>query len=468
MVYIKDGLLRPVSVFRHIVVLLLLNHLRGGQSQETGPPQLVVAMLGDDIILPCQLEPPMNAVSMTMEWGRRDLEPRFVLVWHDGQELLTDQNKAYKGRASVSINNLTLGDFSLRLSSVKISDSGTYRCYFPKLNKEYLVELLVGAASSPAISLAGIHKATSGVMLDCRSEGWYPEPEVLWLDGEGNLLSAGPPETVRGPDDLYTVSSRVTVEKRPSNRFTCRVQQKNINQTRETHIYVPEDFFVSPSSCSASVAMSVLFGLMFVLTVVLFVWKWRQNKIEIKKQLKNENKEEEKTTGFNKATEQQGLIKAKVSREQLMEENKKIKEELQKKDKDMTQVIDTLTELGQELKKQKKQLHDQKEKAEKQAKENEEKVNSVEKEVSEKEGDKIAIKAQGYLKLKEIITKNKWNLEDRKKELKQLEMITERLMKRTYDDFKRITENLKEGQHTKPHGANKETTGQDRGHLEET
>ena len=115
-----------------------------GQSEETGPPQLVVAMLGDDIILPCQLEPPKNAVSMTMEWGRHDLEPRFVLVWHDGQELLTDQNKAYKGRASVSINNLTLGDFSLRLSSVKISDNGKYRCYFPKLNKKYFVELIVG------------------------------------------------------------------------------------------------------------------------------------------------------------------------------------------------------------------------------------------------------------------------------------------------------------------------------------
>ncbi len=103
----------------------------------------------------------------------------------------------------------------------------------------------LGAVSSPGISLAGIHKASSGVMLDCRSEGWYPEPEVLWLDGEGNLLSAGPTETVRGPDDLYTVSSRVTVEKRHSNSFTCRVQQKNINQTRETHIHVPgrNDFY---------------------------------------------------------------------------------------------------------------------------------------------------------------------------------------------------------------------------------
>ena len=76
-------------------------------------------------------------------------------------------------------------------------------------------------------------------MLQCESKGWYPEPEVFWLDSEGNLLSAGPTETVRGPDDLYTVSSRVTVEKRHNNNFTCRVQQNNINQTRETHIIVP-------------------------------------------------------------------------------------------------------------------------------------------------------------------------------------------------------------------------------------
>ncbi|TDG99373.1 hypothetical protein EPR50_G00193660 [Perca flavescens] len=95
-----------------------------------------------------------------------------------------------------------------------------------------------GAVSLPVLSLAGIDEATRGVVLQCESKGWYPEPEVLWLDGEGNLLSAGPTETVRGPDDLYTVSSRVTVEKRPSNSFTCRVQQKNTNQTRETEIHV--------------------------------------------------------------------------------------------------------------------------------------------------------------------------------------------------------------------------------------
>ncbi|XP_051280957.1 butyrophilin subfamily 2 member A2-like [Dicentrarchus labrax] len=222
-------------------------------------------MVGGDIVLPCQLEPPVDAVSMTMELGRPDLEPRFVYVWHDGQELLTDQNQAYKGRVLLSNDRLKLGDLSLNLYKVTISDNGRYRCFIPKLNKEYFLELLVGSVSSPGINLSGIHKANSAVMLDCRSKGWYPEPEVVWLDGEGNLLSAGPTETVRGPDDLYTVSSRVTVEKRHSNNFTCRVQQKDINQTRETHIYVPENFFMATSNCAASIAFSVLFGFMFVL-----------------------------------------------------------------------------------------------------------------------------------------------------------------------------------------------------------
>ncbi|XP_030609926.1 selection and upkeep of intraepithelial T-cells protein 2-like [Archocentrus centrarchus] len=92
-------------------------------------------------------------------------------------------------------------------------------------------------------------------MLDFESAGWYPEPELLWLDGEGNLLPAGPTETLRGPDDLYTVSSRVTVEKRHSNNITCRVQQKNINQSRETHIHVPDDFF--GLTCSSAVPITV-------------------------------------------------------------------------------------------------------------------------------------------------------------------------------------------------------------------
>ncbi|XP_040887717.1 butyrophilin subfamily 3 member A3-like [Toxotes jaculatrix] len=384
------------SVFPHIVVFVVLTHSCGGQSQEAGSPQPVVVMVGNDAVLPCLLKAPMDAARMTMEWGRQDLKPRFVYVLHGGQELLTDQNKAYKGRASVAKDKLSEGDVSLHLPEVKISDNGTYRCYIPKLSTEYFVDLLVGAVSSPGVGFSGLDTGRGAVVLQCESTGWFPEPELLWLDSEGKLLSAGPTQTVRRPDDLYTVSSTVTVEQRHGNSFTCRVQQKNINQTRETRTHVPDDFFLPPPNCAASITSSVVLCLMLFIAVAFFVWKWRQNKINQASGGKREKEQTNvtKTTGFLKKLEKE------------LEEHKK-----------------TLTTAEKE--------------AERVAKKTEEKFHSVEK---EKDGDQTSKKAQGYLKLKGILTNITWDLNERKEEHQQLKLNTEILIQMTRDEMKRITE----------------------------
>uniref|UniRef100_A0A3Q2D795 Ig-like domain-containing protein n=1 Tax=Cyprinodon variegatus TaxID=28743 RepID=A0A3Q2D795_CYPVA len=199
----------------------------------------VKAMLGDDVVLPCQVKPPEDPTQTTVEWGRPDLKPRFVFVWHNQKEYIADQNKVFRGRTSLFHDKLKDGNVSLKLSNVRHSDNGKYRCYNPKEKTESFVKLLVGTISSPHISLLGLDKSSSGVMLDCSSASWYPEPEILWLDGEENIMSAGSAEKIKGPDGLYSVSSRVTVEKRHNNNITCRLTQKDINQTRETYIYVP-------------------------------------------------------------------------------------------------------------------------------------------------------------------------------------------------------------------------------------
>nr|XP_040037857.1 butyrophilin subfamily 3 member A2-like [Gasterosteus aculeatus aculeatus] len=404
MTHYEDGL---------AVAFLLLTHFIGGGSLPIDPPQLVTAMVGDDVVLPCLLDPPPDAVSMTMEWGRADMKPRFVLVWHDGKELLTGQNEAFKGRTSLSISGLKRGDVSLKLSSVKVSDSGTYRCYLQKPNQEHLVQLLVGAASSPAISLAGLHLASSAVLLHCESRGWYPEPELLWLDAEGKLLSAGLPETLRGPDDLYSVSSSVTVEKRHRNSFTCRVQQRNINQTRETLITVPEDFFVAPAVCTPCVAFSVVFAFLFVIiVVVLLVWRRRHKITDTKTQ------------------------------QSLMEEERR-REDLKKKEeeqKDLIQIIDLLTEQNNELIEQRDKVGEQMKKLQKQEEENEEKVDLVEKDEREKEGEN---KGHGLLKMRRIITENNWKLQERKEELQLLSVNLDKISQKCMNDLKRLTEKKK-------------------------
>ncbi|XP_023254526.1 butyrophilin subfamily 3 member A2-like [Seriola lalandi dorsalis] len=368
-------------------------------------------MIGDDVILPCHLKPAADAAGMTFEWARPDLKPRFVHVWHKNQELHINQHQSFKGRTSVDVNKLKHGDISLELCKVKMSDNGIYRCFFPHLGKDSTVQLVVGTTSSLVMSLAGIDRSKSGAVLHCESKGWHPEPELLWLDGEGKLLSAGPTETVRGPDDLYTVSSRVTVEKRHSNNFTCRVQQKIINQSRETQIHVPDDFFVAPCSSAAHITISLVACFVTVLAVVLSVWKWRRNKnkTETNMILPREN-------------------------HQLMAENEKIKDtemkmaeiaaELQRNKEDM---VGILMKQKEEFTNQKDKLTQRKKKMEELLDANETQLQSLEKETD----DTKCNNTTGYLKLEEITSNYRWGLIDGQEELEKLVLNAEKLLQTT-------------------------------------
>ena len=118
-----------------------------------GPSQPVIVNVGDDVTLPCHLKPHTDAIGMTLEWSRLNLNPRFVHVRHDGQDLHVNQHPSYKGRTSLSIEGLKHGDISLHLSKVKPSDNGKYKCYSPDLNKDSTVQLVVGKCATVHVML---------------------------------------------------------------------------------------------------------------------------------------------------------------------------------------------------------------------------------------------------------------------------------------------------------------------------
>ncbi|KAL7375907.1 hypothetical protein ABVT39_026306 [Epinephelus coioides] len=373
----------------HFTAVLFLTCPCRGQSQMVSPSQPIVATVGQDIMLPCHLEPAVNVTDKTVEWTRPDLNPRFVYVWRDGVELEMKKHQSYVGRTSVSITKLKHGDISLKLCKVKISDKGKYRCFIPTLSRESTVELVVDAVSSLTVSLMRTDNDLRGVVLQCESAGWYPEPEVLWLDGEGKLLSAGPTETVRGPDDLYTVSSRVTVEKRHSNSFTCRVQQRNINQTRETEIHITDTKM---------------------------------------------NRDAERAK-----TEREQLMAERKKMEDLEEKKAKLAEMLQKneeEEKDLERVVKTLMEQEEVLKKQINQLGHQKDNMERNITDIENKLQSVEK----------TAESDRYHEMKSIVLTAKGQLQGRKQEdeklhVETLTMINSLLSRMT--DRKKAAENYK-------------------------
>ncbi|XP_051250669.1 butyrophilin subfamily 2 member A2-like isoform X1 [Dicentrarchus labrax] len=247
------------------------------QSELICSHQPIVALAGDDVILPCYLDPPISASSETVEWTRPGLDPKYIHFHQDGRLMFETQNPSYNNRTRLFVDELQNGNVSMKIFKVKISDAGKYFCFLEPMLKEASIQLTVGVVSTPIIEV--VSNNNSSKVLQCESKGWYPEPEVVWLDGEGNLLSAGPTETVRGPDDLYTVSSRVTVEKRHSNNFTCRVQQKDINQTRETHIYVPDYSFTVQSDWILIIGTPVCIFVLFIIIMLIICIKRIQDKV---------------------------------------------------------------------------------------------------------------------------------------------------------------------------------------------
>ncbi|XP_010771508.1 myelin-oligodendrocyte glycoprotein-like [Notothenia coriiceps] len=133
--------LRRISV---LVLLLLLTHHCRGQSQLIGSPQPIVANIGDDIILPCYLEPAVNVAGLTLEWTRPDMDPRFVHVMRSGHEMVDKKHTFFKGRTSMFTDELKNGNISLKLSNVQFSDHGKYRCFIPEVGSQTFVKLVFG------------------------------------------------------------------------------------------------------------------------------------------------------------------------------------------------------------------------------------------------------------------------------------------------------------------------------------
>ncbi|XP_026225402.1 myelin-oligodendrocyte glycoprotein-like [Anabas testudineus] len=131
-----------VSVF-HTVVFFTLICSCGAQPQLIGSSQPIVAVVGDDIILPCHLQPAEDASDLTVEWTRPDLDPRFVHVLHDGEELQSLQHPSYRERTSLFTDELKNGNISLKLSKVKPADEGKYRCFIPEITRDSTVQLVV-------------------------------------------------------------------------------------------------------------------------------------------------------------------------------------------------------------------------------------------------------------------------------------------------------------------------------------
>ncbi|KAM3589918.1 uncharacterized protein V6R79_000018 [Siganus canaliculatus] len=88
---------------------------------------------GEDIVLPCFLDPPFQASDLTVEWMCDGVIVHFYRNMNDDYN---DQDERFRGRTSMFHEEMSRGNISLKLSNVQKEDSGLYFCYVPELQRQ--------------------------------------------------------------------------------------------------------------------------------------------------------------------------------------------------------------------------------------------------------------------------------------------------------------------------------------------
>ncbi|XP_058891669.1 butyrophilin subfamily 1 member A1-like [Acipenser ruthenus] len=238
-----------------------------------GSDQPVTADPGDDVILPCHISSRVSAVDMEVRWFKDAFE-KPVHLYSFQKNILGTQDRAYQGRTALPPLALQIGDLSLHLKHLRPSDRGIYTCLADDGSQyeEGQTEVIVAAlGTQPSISM----DSTQGeqTRLVCRSEGWSPEPQVIWRDRDGNDVTSLSNTTVLSDSQGFlSVSSYIRI-KQQSNVFSCLVRSKTPKPDWESKLHISSDFFPGVSGWMVAFFLTLALS---IGAIPLLVIQWRR------------------------------------------------------------------------------------------------------------------------------------------------------------------------------------------------
>nr|XP_032638256.1 butyrophilin subfamily 2 member A2-like isoform X2 [Chelonoidis abingdonii] len=182
----------------------------------------------------------MSAENMEVRWFRSEFTS-FVHLYQHGQDQYGQQMPEYHGRTEFLKAGIMDGNVALKIVNVRQSDEGKYRCFVQDgvFYEEAVLELKVEASgSAPQISVEGYQDG--GIQMVCQLAGWYPEPEVLWRDRSGQLLSSSTKTKSKDGRGLFEIKSSIIITESSNQNLSCSIRNAYFNLEKE-----PSTFYIS-------------------------------------------------------------------------------------------------------------------------------------------------------------------------------------------------------------------------------
>ncbi|XP_007953000.1 butyrophilin-like protein 10 [Orycteropus afer afer] len=259
------------------------------------PDDPILAIVGKDTELPCQLSLNISAEDMELRWYRNQSSPA-VYLYKNGTEVYEEQMVEYRGRTTFMRDHITQGKAAVRIHNVTVFDNGTYHCHFKddRAHTKATLWLNVAGLGSQPVIIWRDDKDDS-MQVECTSTGWCPQPQVEWKDFRGNIIPSVTNLSVSATSGLFSVVSSVVVKDRAMKGLSCSITNPLLLQKKVTESHQPASFSKRFWSMVWRIVLSLILTALGIVAAVVSFVLCKQQKEKNRKLLDEvrENKEKE-------------------------------------------------------------------------------------------------------------------------------------------------------------------------------
>uniref|UniRef100_A0A8D0U322 Ig-like domain-containing protein n=1 Tax=Sus scrofa TaxID=9823 RepID=A0A8D0U322_PIG len=225
--------------------------------------------IGEDGILSCTFEPDIKLSDIVIQWLKEGVTG-LVHEFKKGRDDLSDQDEIFRGRTAVFADQVIVGNASLRLKNVQLTDAGTYKCYIitSKGKGNAKLEYKTGAFSIPEVN---VDSNASSESLRCEAPRWFPQPTVVWasqVDQGANFSEVSNTSFELNPENVTMKVVSMLYNVTINTTYSCMIENdiaKATGDIRVTDSEIKRQSHLQLLNSKASLCLSSFVAISWVL-----------------------------------------------------------------------------------------------------------------------------------------------------------------------------------------------------------